>query len=170
MRFRTRLLITAATVALAVGLANLDAGGNLISVEDVPKAINKLKTGTAAEKAAAAKALGNRGAIRASDVKEAIEPLKNLLANDSDAKARAAAAEALGKIAPEPKQTVPVLAKSLKEDKDEDVKFAVLIALGRMGPEARVALPEIRKYAQDKDNKKLSRTARDVMKNLNPKK
>lgn len=170
MKSGTRLLITVVTAALGVGLTQLHAGSTLIKIEDIPKAINKLKTGSAAEKAQAAKDLGDRGQIRASDVKEAVEPLKKLLADDSDTKVRAASAEALGKIAPAPKETVPLLIKSLKEDKEEDVKIAVMIALGRFGAEAKSALPELKKYAQDKDKKKLANTAQQVMKNLNPKK
>ena len=92
--------------------------------EDIPKAIYKLKNGTATEKVKAAQELGDRGAVRITDVKDAVEPLKNLLGSDNNAKVRAAAAEALGKIAPEPAETVKLLLNSLKDDKDEEVKIA----------------------------------------------
>src|SRR5439155_4698092 len=110
----------------------------------------KLKSGTPKEKAKAAKDLGDRGAIRATDVKDAIELLKGLLVNDSNPSVRAAAAEALGKIAPEPtKETVQLLLKALKEDKEDEVRMATIIALGRMGTDAKVAIPELQKIAKD---------------------
>jgi HEAT repeat protein len=171
MKSGTRFLITVVAVTFGVSLT-LHAGSTLIPIKDIPNAINKLKTGTPAEKAKAAKDLGDRGQIRASDVKAAVEPLKKLLSDDSDAKVRAASAEALGKIAPEPKETVALLIKSLKEDKEADVKIAVMVSLGRFGMDAKSALPELRKYAQDKDKdkKKLANTAQMVIRNLSQKK
>jgi hypothetical protein len=168
MQLAPRVLIVTLVLGLAAGQARLHAGDFLIKKEDIPKAISKLKNGTAPEKIKAAKDLGERGAVRITDVMEAVEPLKSLLINDANAKVRAAAAEALGKMAPEPAETVQLLLKSLKEDKDEDVKIADMFAIARMGPDAKVAVPEIQKYAQDKDKdkKKLSNAAKQAMKNL----
>jgi len=169
MKPGTRVLIAAIVLGLAAGQARLDAGDFLIKKEDVPKAIARLKSGSPAEKAKAAKDLGDRGAVKFNDVVEAIEPLKVLLANDANGKVRAAAAEALGKIAPEPPDTVLLLLKSLKEDKDEEVKIADMFAIARMGPDAKVAMNELQKYAKDKDNKKLSNAAKQALKNLKTK-
>jgi HEAT repeat protein len=166
MRISKRILLAAIVVGLVACHGQLQAGDFLIKKEDIPKAIAKLKSGTPQEKIKAAKDLGDRGAVRITDVTGAIEPLKNLLSNDSNNKVRAAAAEALGKIAPEPAETVKLLLKSLMEDKDEDVKIADMFAIARMGPDAKVAVPELQKYAKDKDKKKLSNAAKQAMKNL----
>lgn len=143
------------------------AHAQLLKKSDIPKTIALLKTGTPKQKISAAEALGRRGAVRQADVKEAVTPLKYLFEKDADSKVRAAAAIALGRIAVEPKDTVQLLLKSLKDEKTEDeVKMGVIIAMGSIGPEARAAMPELRKIAQDKEKKRLSRTARDIMKNM----
>ncbi len=162
----TRVLIAAVIFGLVASHARIDAGEFLIKKEDVPGAIAKLKTGNATEKVKAAQDLGNRGAVRITDVLDAIDPLKGLLMSDSNAKVRAAAAEALGKIAPDPAETVKLLLKSLTDDKDEDVKVADMFAIVQMGPDAKVAVSELQKYAKDKDKKKLSAAAKQALKNL----
>lgn len=170
MKIGTRVLVVAVMLAVVAGQAQLNAGDFLIKKEDIPKAINRLKSGTPGEKIKAAQQLGDRGAVKITDVMEAIEPLKTMLGGDSNAGVRAAAAEALGKIAPEPAaELVTLLLKSLKEDKDEGVKIADMGAIARMGPAAKLAMPELQKYAKDKDNKKLSKAASEALKNLKKK-
>src|SRR5262245_17666747 len=77
--------------------------------EDVPKLISQLKRGSAKERAFAATQIGRLGQIQINPVKEAIETLQKTLQKDSEPAVRKAAAEALGKIAPDPEKTVPIL-------------------------------------------------------------
>src|ERR1700681_334637 len=77
---------------------------------DVPKYLGMLKNSSnAKDRALGAEMLGKRGAIRGSDVADAIEPLKMALKNDKDMTVRQTAAEALGNIGADPETIVPVL-------------------------------------------------------------
>jgi HEAT repeat protein len=137
----------------SVGL--LLAGGGLgPKKEDVPKYMKQLTAASGADRAKAAEMLGKRGGINANDVEDAVEPLKTMLQKDKDAKARAAAARALGEIHPEATTVVPTLIDALKNDKDKDVKMATVVALGQFGPDAKDALPPLRDYATKFDLKK----------------
>lgn len=170
MTARIKLLIAGTTIVLIVGMMQIQAGDFLIKKEDVPKAIAQLRSGTPEEKARAASDLGRRGSVRASDVKEAVEPLRTAARNDKEAKVRAAAAKALGLIAIEPKETAKLMLDILRNKKEENqVKMAAMIAVGSLGPDGRIAVPEIRKIARDKEQKQLSRTARMVLKSINKK-
>ncbi len=133
-------------------------GGGAVKKEDVPKYLKMLQTSkTAKDRATAAKALGERGAINVNDVKDAVEPLKTTVQKDVDAGVRAAAAGALGNIGTQPEDTVPLLADVVKKDKSLDVKLAAVQALAQFGPEAKSALPAIRELAQqEKGNKKVA--------------
>jgi HEAT repeat protein len=138
--------------------------------EDVPKYLKMLKNSPSAkDRALAADMLGKRGAIKASDVEEAIEPLKLALQKDADSKVKAAAAAALGNISPDPEKTVPLLIDSLKE-KNLELKMAVINALGQYAAMAREALPSLREIAKDKTDKKLSMTAVAAIKSIAGKK
>jgi HEAT repeat protein len=170
MTWGMRISFAAGTLLLAAALVRLDAGGLILKKEEIPKAINKLKTGTDREKADAAEAIGHRGSLRASDVKEAMAPLREALFKEKDERVRAAAAKALGAIGSEPQETVMLLLKALQADKSDNVKSAAIIGIGRMPSEAAPAVPEIRRIAMDKKNKKLSNTARQVLKTLKVKK
>ncbi|MGF1582394.1 MAG: HEAT repeat domain-containing protein [Gemmataceae bacterium] len=162
-----RGLIAASTVVCVMALSTVQGGGFLLRKSDIPKTIAILKTGTAKEKAYAARLLGDRGAVRASDVKDAVAPLRFLVQNNKDAKVRAAAARALGQIASEPDETAKLLLMTLKNDKSDEVKMASMVAIGSLGPKVgRMAVSEMRKIARDKDNKRLSRKARMVLKEM----
>jgi HEAT repeat protein len=161
------LTLAVALAAVAV-LASAQAGGTLLKKEQIPRAIALLKTGSPEQRVLAAEALGKRGAVRASDVKEAVPLLRALLANHRDPRVRRAAAEALGNIGLEPDETVPALVTTMKSDRVDQVKLAAIAALGQMGPEARAALPELRQVAAQKaKNRRLSRAARMAMKAIN---
>jgi HEAT repeat protein len=164
------ILLTAAVAALA-GISYAQVGGTLLKKEEIPRAIEMLKKGNAKQRISAAEALGQRGAIRSADVKDAVGPLRELLKNDKDAKVRQAAAEALGNIGRELDQTIPALVEAMKSDKADAVKLAAIKALGQIGPEARSALPELRPIAQNrkKENRRLAGAARQAIKAINAK-
>jgi HEAT repeat protein len=163
-----RNLIVMGTLVGALGLSTLEA--DVPRKIDVGKQIDLLKNGkTAASRAEAAAELGRHGAIRARDVKDAIEPLLEALKNDTSADVRRAAAKALGDISPEASSTVPPLMEALK-DKSPAVKMAAARALGQYGAEARSAVPSLRALAQAKADKKVSQAARLALKAIAGKK
>jgi HEAT repeat protein len=156
------------TIVGVLGLSSLEA--DVPKRIDVNKQITLLKSAKSAkDRAEAASELGRHGAIRARDVKDAIEPLLEALKSDSNAEVRRAAAKALGDIAPDSKVVVPALTEALK-DSAVGVKMAAAMALGQYGAEARSALPSLRELAQDKKQKKLSQVARIAMKSIAGKK
>jgi HEAT repeat protein len=159
-----RTLILMATVAGVLGLSTLEADAP--KKIDVAKQISLLKEAKKAkDRAAAADELGRHGAIRARDVKDAIEPLMEALKGDRDAEVRRAAAKALGDISPDSKLVVPALTEALK-DSSVAVKMQAALALGQYGAEARSALPSLRELAFDKKQKKLAQAARIAMKSI----
>jgi HEAT repeat protein len=163
-----RSLIVMFTVVGVIGLGMIEADGP--KKIDVVKQISLLKSAKSArDRAAAADELGRHGAIRARDVKDAIEPLLEALKNDKDADVRRAAARALGNISPDPKAVVPALTEALK-DRSVTVKLAAATALGQYGPDARSALPPLRELAAMKNDKKLSQAARVAIKSIAGKK
>ncbi len=163
-----RVLMMLFTLLGVICLDTLDAQGP--RKIDVPKQIGLLKNSKSArERAAAADEIGQFGAIRASAVKDAIEPLLAAVKTDPDADVRRAAAKALGEIAPDPMATVPVLTEALK-DKSGTVKVAAAVALGQYGPEASSALSALRELAQDKNDKKVSKAAALAIKSITGKK
>jgi HEAT repeat protein len=152
------------TVVGILGLTSAHA--DVIKKEDVPKYINILKTGaTAKSRADAAEKLGQRGALRASDVEDAIDPLLNGLAKDKDADVRAACAQALGDVAVESEKCVPALTDALK-DTSAKVKMAAILALGQFGSKAQSALDPLRAIAKNKDDKKMSQAANIAVKTI----
>ncbi len=122
--------------------------------EEVPKYMKMLTAPSGKDRALAAKKLGLRGMVNANDVIDAVDPLRTMLEKDTDAKAREAAARALGNIQPDPKETVPTLTRTVKDDKVMDVRLAATVALGQYGAEAKEALPTLREFAGTFDNKK----------------
>ena len=95
-----------------------------VTKKDVPRLLKALKGSSSKEKIAAADGLGKLGAVYAPDARPAAPLLINLLKKDKDAGVREAAARALGRIDPEPKEAVPVLKDALK-DKAVGVRMAV---------------------------------------------
>jgi len=156
-----RPLIALATLVGIVGLTAVETGGPP-KKEDIPKFINTLKT-SANPKARlqAVEDIGYRGAIRASDVESAIDPLVNALKSDKDIEVRRASAKALGTIGSNPDKCVPALTEALK-DSALLVKMAAAQALGQFGSEAKSAVPalmDLAKMKDSKDDKKLSQFA-----------
>ncbi len=159
--------ISAAGIVL-LGVWTLAWGGGSTSVkkEDVPKYLGMLKNSTnAKDRALAAERLGRRGAIKASDVKDAIEPLQKALQKDSDMEVKKAAATALGNIASEPASTVALLISALKE-KNNGLKTAAIAALGQYGGEAKEAIPALREIVKEKTDKALSQMAGAALKSI----
>jgi HEAT repeat protein len=163
------------TIILTLSAGLVLAGGGICAdvpkKEDVPKLIKALKDSTSAKvRAQAAEDLGHRGAIRASDVKDAIEPLLNAVRNDREATVRAKAAAAIGRIAPDPKESVKVLIEALEQDKVISVRAAAALSLGAFGADAKEALPALKQAAAEADKVKgreLRRAAGDAMRQIN---
>jgi HEAT repeat protein len=168
MGMRVQMLLGVAAAALLVSSAH---AGEIIKKDEVPGRIKMLKlSADPAVRAKAAEELGRRGELRAPDVADAQEPLRNALAKDKTAEVRRAAATALGRIATEPKENVPALMEALK-DKNDTVKMAAALALGQFGVEARPAVESLRELTKDPKNKKLVKAARQALKMINaPKK
>ena len=163
-----RTCITMFTLVGVLALTTVEA--QIPKKEEIPKYLGQLKNSTSArERAEAAAAIGRRGALSVNDVKEALEPLADLVKSDSDAQVRSAAAKALGDIGSQPTLAVPALTEALK-DKAMGVKMAAINALGQFGPEARPALPQLRAIAQEKKDKKLSQAANQAVKAISGKK
>lgn len=135
---------------------------------DIPRLLKELKSSLPRSRASAADDLGHLGAIRASDVKEAIPILIDMLKKDTDAGVRKAAATALGKVDPDPKEAVPALTDAL-EDPSVPVRLAAIEALGILGPGAKSAAPSLRKIQKEKDKKQLSKAAGMALKRINAK-
>jgi HEAT repeat protein len=163
-----RTLVVVVTFAAIAGIAALETEGPP-KKEDVPKFISTLKTSPNAKaRVQAVEDIGYRGAIRASDVDIAIDPILNALKNDKDAEVRVACARALGTIGTHSDKCVSPLTDALK-DSTLAVKIAAAQALGQFGPEAQSALPalmELAKIKESKDEKKLSQAAVTAMKSI----
>jgi HEAT repeat protein len=155
------------TIVGGLTLSTLEA--DVPKTFDAPKQIGLLKNAKAAkDRAAAAEEIGRYGAMRASAVRDAIEPLLDALKNDSDGDVRRAAARALGNIAPDAATTVPALMEALK-DKVVSVKLAAIGALGQYGPDGRPAVAALRELAAMKNDKKISQAAKGALKSISGK-
>jgi HEAT repeat protein len=163
-----RLFIAVATMVGIVGMTAMQSNGPP-KKEDIPKLISTLKTSPNAKvRVQAVEDIGYRGAIRASDVDSAIEPMIHALKSDKDAEVRRACAKALGSIGTNAEKCVPSLIESLK-DSALVVKIAAAQALGQFGPEAKEALPALRDLAKmkdSKDDKKVSQVAAAAVKSI----
>jgi HEAT repeat protein len=158
------LLAGTTLVLFCLALAdNSDAGGkkgdkSAIEVppraDEIPKYMKMLTGSSAKDRATAAHKIGLRGIVNATDVLDAIDPLRSALEKDTDAAVRKEAARALGNIQPDPKDTVPLLTKTVKDDKVLDVRLAATVALGQYGAEAKDALPVLRDFAGEIKDKK----------------
>jgi HEAT repeat protein len=137
--------------------------------EDLPKFIKTLTSSPSPkDRAQAADDIGYLGAIRASYIEGAIDPLLKALKNDKDAAVRTACAKAVGGVAINADKCVPVLVDALK-DSNILVKIAAAQALGQFGPEAKEALPalmELVKMKDSKDDKKVSQVAAAATKSI----
>src|SRR5262249_25141354 len=108
--------------------------------QQVAELVVTLKNGNPAERAAAARILGELGPA----AKDGVPGLIEVLA-DEDASVRRSAARSLGDIGHAARAASPALAKALK-DNDWQVRQAAAYALGRVGgKEAKPALEAARK-------------------------
>jgi len=155
-------LLLAGTVSLAFASKQDEAN----------KAIQVLKSSKdITAKVQAAIEIGNIGQIKKSYAEPAIPYLLDGC-KSKDAKFRAAAAEALGKIdPPEDSKAVDVLSDLAKNDSNTDVKVAAIRGLGAMGPAAKSALPTLREIASKEDKKsRLTNVIRDATRAISAKK
>ncbi len=112
-------------------------------LREVPGLVEQLKSKDAGTRATAATRLGLRAQLRAKDIIKGMDSLMDMVKNDGDAGARAAAARTIGYSTLDPEKSVPLLIAALKEDKELSVKTAAAGALGYFGPDAKDALPAL---------------------------
>ncbi|HEY8506688.1 MAG TPA: HEAT repeat domain-containing protein [Gemmataceae bacterium] len=90
----------------------------------------------------------------AQDLEQKAKDLRKELATSGDAKARARAAEELGKIgqlkASYARPAVPDLIKAMK-DTDAGLRAAAALALGRVDPDPKVGVPPLVELLKDKE-------------------
>ena len=132
--------------------------------DDMSALLKELKSKNASVRAAAAREVGRLGAVRASDAKEAVPLLLNIVKKDTESSTRKAAMEALARIDPDPKDTVPVLLDALK-DKNAAVRQAAAEALGQFPGQSQDIIPVLKETEKDK-NKMVERAAKMSLKNL----
>jgi HEAT repeat protein len=142
-------------------VASLGLGAPLLARQDTAKDVKELivtlKSEKVAERAAAARILGELGPA----AKEAVPDLQAAL-GDADKDVRHAAARSLGDIGKASKPAVKALAKTLK-DPDASVRQASAYALGRIGdPSAKPYLDAAKKDT----NEGVKRAAKDALKAL----
>lgn len=146
-----RLGLAASLLPCAAALAQQDP------VKDVQELMVTLKSEKVAERAAAARILGELGPA----AKEAVPDLQAAL-GDADKDVRRCAARALGDIGRASKPAVAALGKTLK-DGDAQVRQAAAYALGRIGdPGAKPFLEAAKKDT----NEGVKRAAKDALKAL----
>ncbi len=133
--------------------------------DDLPTLLKEVKSKDPKVRASAARELGHIGAIRASNAKEAIPVLFDLLKKDKEAEVRRAAITALGQLEPDPERALPAFQEALK-DKSPQVRAAAAGALGMLGADAKEAVPELQKAEKDKD-KAVSQAAKMALRNIN---
>jgi HEAT repeat protein len=139
-----------------LGLA-ASKGGWPDTPKDVQELMVTLKSEKVAERAAAARILGEMGAA----AKDAVPELQTAL-GDEDKEVRRSAARSLGDIGPASKPAVAALGKTLK-DSDPQVRQASAYALGRIkDPAAKPFLEAAKKDS----NEGVKRAAKEALKNL----
>jgi HEAT repeat protein len=116
--------------------------------------------------------LGKLGQIRASYGRPAIPMLLEGL-KDKDARIRAAAALALGRVDPEADQAVEPLLALVKNDKEElAVRRSAILGLAAMGEKARGAVPALRALQMNRDmsreSQQLRQAARQAIQAIQP--
>ena len=171
-----RLFPRAAIGLLALGLFGLVLIGDAEAAgkaEEAKKYTEVLKTTKdTKKKAEAIEELGKLGMIQRSLAEDAFADIKKSL-DDHEPIVRKAAAEAYGKLDPDPKEAVPLLTKMLTDDKEETVKIGAANGLAAMRENAKEALPELRKIVKElKEDKKskLGRAAQEAARAIAEKK
>jgi HEAT repeat protein len=153
-------------IAAAQALARSDADDAL----GVSALAGALKDGDVAVRRSAVMALADLGA----PARAAVPALLAALGEDSDAKARAGAAYALGQLAlvatprdPPSREAVAALAKALREDRDEGVREWAVRGLLKFGPDAGAAAAELTSALRD-ESRQVADLAADVLTRLGP--
>jgi len=147
--------------------ASLSFGSDSLN-DDIKAILKDLKNANPRTRASAIEEIGHRGAVRASDVKEAIPLVLDLLKKDRDANVRKAAATALAQMDPEPSVAVPALMQALR-DKVPNVRSAAASGLGLLGDAAKEAIPALQEAQKDKD-RTVSRAAAMAIRSIRKKK
>lgn len=124
----------------------------------------QLDSGSANERARAARSLGFERAAALPAVPRLVE----LLQTDRDNDVRVSAADALGNIGPRcAKEAVPALMKAAKEDRWPKVRATSLSALGEMREAAKGAIPLLRESLKDPDGF-IAQAARNALFRVEP--
>jgi hypothetical protein len=147
---------------LAAGACLIPPGALALEdpAEHVAGLVVTLKSENPAERAAAARILGEMGPAAKDGVPDLIVVL-----GDADGAVRRSAARSLGDIGPAARAAGPALVKTL-QDRDWQVRQAAAYALGRVGsPEARPALEAAKKDT----NENVKRAAKTALKALKKK-
>ena len=110
MKMLPALLVFSCSFAFVASQARADA-----KKDEVAGYIKDLKSKTAKTRATAAKELGHIGAVNASDTREAVPIILDLVTKDRDSGVRQAAAGALGRMDPDAEKAVPALTEALKD-------------------------------------------------------
>lgn len=149
---------------LAIG-SIAELGAQSPSKADLPKFMEGLKSQDAKTRAAACDGLYKLGLVRSSLIAPAINSLKELLEKDKDTKVRASAAKAFGAANPG-SEGIKLLIEVVRNDEEEtQVRVGACEGLGQIGPDAKEALPAIKMFiADNKDNKKLGKNLKNVVK------
>jgi HEAT repeat protein len=151
------------SLVLALG-ASLVAWPGPLRAQGAPKDVEELlvslKSEKVAERAAAARILGELGPV----AKDAVPGLQEALA-DADKDVRRSAARSLGDLGAASRPAVAPLGKCLK-DPDAGVRQAAAYALGRIGDPAAKPLLEA---AKKDTNEGVKRAAKDALKALKKK-
>lgn len=171
--FTARWSRVASVAALSAGLFVLAASEELAAASKEQEAIKymqDLKTSKDSKaKVTALVELAKIGQVSKPLVAPAMPEILKML-KDKDSAVRAAAAEALGKLDPDPKEAIPALVSLMKADKTETVRMAAIKGLGSMGPNAKDANKELRDLMKVEDKKsKLSMAANNALRSINAK-
>jgi HEAT repeat protein len=138
MPWFTRVLLCACLsgplLAAPRALAQESAAEKAKGEEAFKKALDRLKSSDAAERAAAADEMGRRGYRLRKEISDVLRPLLN---NDPDSTVRAAAGRALGRLGV--REAVPDLVRALR-DTSSDVRVVSAAALWRL-PDASAVQP-----------------------------
>lgn len=143
-----RRLLTLCLGILAIGLLTRadPAYAQKKKLEDMLK---ELDSKTPATKIGALDEFGKLADIKLSYAQKALPQIRDILAKDGDAKVRAAALVALGRIEGDTEQYVPNMLKYLKEDKDYGVQGTALQLLAQYQQAAGPAVEPLKKHYKD---------------------
>lgn len=152
------------TLAAALGVLLLAPAALVAETKDeqVKRYLADLKSQDVKVRETAMEELGKLGQLRASYGRPAIPYLVEGL-KDKDARIRAAAALALGRVDPEADQAVePLLGLVKNEKEDLAVRRAAILGLAALGEKAKDAVPTLRTLQMNRDMSKESQQLRQA--------